>query len=261
MLCIAAAIAIAMMVTQWQRVAIAPEQLHNDIIRLTAQQQHYLCRVLRLQPGDRFIALMQPDWWLSELRDLETAQRLEPIEIQTELAIAITLMVALPKNGFEEIIRCCTELGVRAIIPVISDRTLLKPSAQKLQRWRRIATEAAEQCERQHIPDLADPLSFAQAIETADRSDRYLAVTRTRAPHLLALPLPPPSESIAIATGPEGGWTPHEVQQALNTGFQPISLGQRILRAVTAPIVALSLLNGHYEVYSSACSSCSEGAN
>ncbi|MDJ1172726.1 16S rRNA (uracil(1498)-N(3))-methyltransferase [Roseofilum capinflatum] len=234
--------------SQWQRVAIAPNQLHEDIIRLTAEQQHYLYRVLRLQPGDRFIALMQPDWWLSELRDLETAQRLEKMAIQTELAIAITLMVALPKNGFEESIRCCTELGVSSIIPVISDRTLLKPSGQKLQRWRRIATEAAEQCERQHIPAIADPLSFSELIQTCDRGDRYLAVTRTSAPHLLTLPLPPPTQPMAIATGPEGGWTPHEVEQALKAGFQPISLGQRILRAVTAPIVALSLLSGHYEV-------------
>jgi len=234
---------------EWQRVAIAPEQLHDDLIRLTPQQQHYLYRVLRLQPGDRFIALMQPQWWLSELRDLETAQRLEPMAIQTELAIAITLMVALPKNGFEEIIRCSTELGVREIRPMISDRTLLKPSPQKLQRWRRIATEAAEQCERQQIPVIADPLSFAQAIETS-QGDRYLAVTRTHAPHLLTLTLPSPTQPLLVATGPEGGWTPQEVAQALKAGFQPISLGQRILRAVTAPIVVLSLLAAHYEINS-----------
>lgn len=235
--------------TQWQRVAIAPEQLHDDIIWLTAKQQHYLYRVLRLQPGDRFIALIHSQWWLSELRELETAQRLEQIPVQTELAIAITLMVALPKNGFEEIIRCCTELGVREIIPIISDRTLLKPSPQKLDRWRRIATEAAEQCERQHIPLLSNPLSFTQALEKS-YSHPYLAVTRTPAPHLLTLPLPPPTEALLIATGPEGGWTPLEVEQSLKAGFQPISLGQRILRAVTAPIVALSLLAGHYDIHS-----------
>ncbi|MBP0012636.1 MAG: 16S rRNA (uracil(1498)-N(3))-methyltransferase [Roseofilum sp. SBFL] len=233
--------------TQWQRVAIAPEQLDNDIIRLTPQQQHYLYRVLRLQPGDRFIALIQPEWWLSELCDLETAQRLEMIPMQTELAIAITLMVALPKNGFEEIIRCCTELGVMEIMPVITDRTLLKPRPQKLERWRRIATESAEQCERQHIPTIADPLSFTQAMQTP-HIHPYLAVTRISVPHLLTLPLPSPSETILIATGPEGGWTPQEVEEATIAGFQPISLGQRILRAVTAPIVALSLLAGHYEI-------------
>jgi 16S rRNA (uracil1498-N3)-methyltransferase len=235
--------------TQWQRVAIAPEQLHDDIIGLTAEQQHYLYRVLRLKPGDRFIALIQSQWWLSELRDLETAQRLEMIPVQTELAMDITLMVALPKNGFEEIIRCCTELGVREIIPIISDRTLLKPSPQKLDRWRRIATEAAEQCERQQIPTLSNPLSFTQALETP-YSHPYLAVTRTPAPHLLTLTLPPPREALLIATGPEGGWTPLEVEQSLKAGFQPISLGQRILRAVTAPIVALSLLAAHYEIHS-----------
>ncbi|BAY42879.1 hypothetical protein SAMD00079811_04570 [Scytonema sp. HK-05] len=74
-------------------------------------------------------------WWLAQLQG-ETAQVLEPLTVETELAVSITLMVALPKgNGFDDIVRCCTELGVTVIAPVVSDRTLLNPSPQKLERW------------------------------------------------------------------------------------------------------------------------------
>lgn len=133
---------------QLQRIAISPFQLQSGQISLTQQQQHYLGRVLRLREGDRFIAMDgMGKWWLAQLTG-EQAQVLEPLEVQTELPVSITLMVALPKgNGFDEVVRCCTELGVACIAPVVSDRTLLNPSPQKLERWRRIAAEAAEQSE------------------------------------------------------------------------------------------------------------------
>ncbi len=226
-------------------VAIATDQLNHNDICLTPQQQHYLFRVLRLKRGDRFIALIEQQWWLSCLHTPEIAQRLELIPAQTELPLPVILMVALPKTGMEDIVRSGTELGVSQIIPIISDRTLLQPSPQKIERWRRIATEAAEQSERQHIPIIVDPLPFCQTLDIAPH--RFLCVARGNAPHLLTLPLPPPWEPLAIATGPEGGWTTAEIEQALQAGFQPVSLGKRILRAITAPLVAVALIAADYE--------------
>jgi 16S rRNA (uracil1498-N3)-methyltransferase len=244
--------------SQLQRIVIAPAQLQQQQIALTAQQQHYLMRVLRLRQGDRFIAMDgKGKWWLALLEEA-TAQILEPIVVQTELPIEITLMVALPKgNGFDEVVRACTELGVNCFAPVTSDRTLLHPSPQKLERWRRIATEAAEQSERQIVPTILAPVPFSTALISIIGDRKYICVARGNSPHLLnCLPhhfASPPCEgglggSIIIATGAEGGWTTDEVENAIASGFQPVSLGKRILRAVTAPIVALSQISAVVEM-------------
>lgn len=238
-------------VMQLQRIAIAPSQFNLPYISLTREQQHYLIRVLRLKGGDRFIAIDgEGQWWLSSLESQPSGEfsavAIESLAVQTELAISIALIAALPKgNGFDEVVRSCTELGVSRIQPVLSDRTLPIPSAQKLDRWRRIIREAAEQSERQIVPSLGEPVSLDTALgdtQTFDR--RYLCVARGESPLLLdCLQTPPlqPGATLAIAIGPEGGWTGAEQQSAIAAQFQPVSLGKRILRALTAPTVALSI--------------------
>ncbi|MBE9215824.1 16S rRNA (uracil(1498)-N(3))-methyltransferase [Plectonema cf. radiosum LEGE 06105] len=232
-----------------QRIAIALNQLQNQQIILTSEQQHYLYRVLRLQKGDKFIAMDgMGKWWLSQLSDTN-AQILHEIIVETELPIAVTLMIALPKgNGFDEVVRCCTELGVSCIIPVISDRTLLKPSVQKVERWRRIAQEAAEQSERTKIPQILEPVAFKQIISSFVNVEKYICVARGDSPHLLHYLQHQPQKNVVIATGAEGGWTKQEVEIALQNGFQQVSLGNRILRAVTAPIAIMSLISAGSEV-------------
>ncbi|HLO50524.1 MAG TPA: 16S rRNA (uracil(1498)-N(3))-methyltransferase [Kamptonema sp.] len=246
-----------------QRLAIALSQLQNQQIMLTADQQHYLYRVLRLREGDRFIAMDGcGHWWLTQLDTPDTAIIQSEILVKSELPLDVTLMAALPKgNGFDEVVRQAVELGVYCIIPMVSDRTLLKPSSQKIERWRRIAAEAAEQSERQIVPTILEPVSFTVGVENCDRKYRYICVARGESRNLLNCllenfdtPLKRKekeggnfSQSIVIATGPEGGWTESEVESAIASGFQPVSLGSRILRAVTAPIVALSLVVGALE--------------
>jgi 16S rRNA (uracil1498-N3)-methyltransferase len=186
-------------------------------------------------------------WWLTQLES-EQAQVLETLTVETELSVAITLMVALPKgNGFDDIIRYSTELGVTCIAPLLSDRTLLNPSPQKLERWRRIATEAAEQSERAFVPTILEPVSFMTAINASQATHRYICEGRGDYPHLNSL-VKTDIPEIIIATGPEGGWTEPEIENAIASGFQPVSLGRRILRAVTAPVVALTLISANYEV-------------
>ncbi len=239
-----------------QRVVIDPCQICLKAIALTQDQQHYLGRVLRLKVGDRFIAMDgQGQSWLAHLITLDDqlqAEIVEPLQTHTELPVNVTLVMALPKgNSFDEVVRQATELGVASIVPVLSDRTLLKPSPQKCDRWRRIAQEAAEQSERQHVPMLHDPIPFTQSLTHLTTYDpNYFCVTRHTAPHLLNCllsPLPSPLSPLTLAIGCEGGWTDAEVEQAIAAGYQPVSLGSRILRAVTAPIVALSLIAAVYE--------------
>ncbi|NWF58632.1 MAG: 16S rRNA (uracil(1498)-N(3))-methyltransferase [Fischerella sp.] len=247
---------------QLQRIAIAPSQFQQEQIMLTSEQQHYLCRVLRLQEGDRFIAMDgMGKWWLAQLAGAE-AKILQSVTVETELSTAIILMLALPKgNAFDEVVRCCTELGVTCIVPVVSDRTLLNPSPQKLERWRRIAKEAAEQSERAVVPVILEPISFSNSLSLVNShlsfvtNQKYICEARGDYPHLLSclqgkekLPNNQRQKTMAIAIGPEGGWTDKEIESAINAGFQPVSLGRRILRAVTAPIVALSLVAATCEV-------------
>jgi 16S rRNA (uracil1498-N3)-methyltransferase len=232
-----------------QRLAIAPAQIQANSVALSAEQYHYLHRVLRLKTGDRFIVMDGlGKSWVAQLED-NSALILELVEIQTEIPICVTLIVALPKgNGFDEVVRACTELGVSSIVPIISDRTLLNPSTQKLVRWRKIAQEAAEQSEREVVPTICDPIPVNQALSNADAKSKYICVARGDRPHLLNCFQSEKLDSVTLAIGPEGGWTNSEVEEAIALGFQPVSLGSRILRAITAPIAAMSLIAASAEV-------------
>lgn len=231
---------------QLQRLTIAETQQLERQICLTAAQQHYLYRVLRLRSGDRFIAIdQQGQWWLAVLQTEATAEILEAVAANTELTVAITLLMALPKNGMDDIVRQATEIGVQRIVPILSQRTLLNPSPQKLDRWQRIAQEATEQAERQFVPEILPPVQWTEALTTWSGAvgQCYLCEARGNYPHLLtqlrsnSLP-----SELLIAVGCEGGWTDQEIAQAVAANYQPVSLGTRVLRAVTAPLVALSII-------------------
>jgi 16S rRNA (uracil1498-N3)-methyltransferase len=244
-----------------QRVTIATAQLSDQCLCLTPAQQHYLNRVLRLREGDRFIAMDgQGHWWLSVLSPNPTeAKVLEPISAQTELPVSVTLLIALPKTGMEEIVRQTTELGVDRIVPVLSARTLLNPSPQKRDRWQRIAQEAAEQSERQIVPALLEPISWAEALQVWSAGICYLCAERGDRSHLLdqlrtvqqtvqAETMREAAQpTLTVATGCEGGWTAAEIEAAIAAGYRSVSLGARILRAVTAPVAAMAIVASVYE--------------
>lgn len=234
---------------QLQRLVISPSQFTNRQINLTAEQQHYLSRVLRLREGDCFIAMVYGEWWVAKFLNLDVAEVLEQMPASNELPVEVVLLVALPKgNGFEDVVRSCTELGVSCFVPVVSERTLLKPSPQKIERWRRIAQEAAEQSERQIVPEILEPITYTQSLSFVNELS-FICVARGEFPPLLncLVELRPKLDNtlskIVILTGPEGGLTHQEEAAALKAGFLGVSLGKRILRAVTAPVVATSLVS------------------
>jgi 16S rRNA (uracil1498-N3)-methyltransferase len=247
-----------------QRIAIAPTQINNNYIALTPAQHHYLTRVIRLQAGAQFEVIDGTGkLYVAEInRDRSRYATTENARIVTTLTSEIvphaslesphiTLICALPKgNNFDDIVRACTELGVTTILPAISDRTLLDPSPQKLQRWRKIAQEAAEQSERLTIATIDEPQPLQTIFSQLPiDSDRYLCEARGEHPHLLQClqSMTSHPDRIIIAIGPEGGWTNGEIDRASTCNFQLVSLGRQILRTITAPIVALSIVTAAIE--------------
>lgn len=231
---------------QYQRFVIEVEQQQGNTVYLNAAQAHYLKRLLRLSLGDRAIAMTgDGKAWIVQLT-ADNAEIVAPIAIQTELPVNITLFVSLPKQGMDEIIRCCTEIGITTLVPILSERTVLKPSANKLTRWQRIAQEAAEQSERAIVPTILQPMILSAALKNHQfpTSHRYFCTARSDAVLLSTVVSKELrwGDSLVIATGCEGGWTESEVLAAQEAEFQLVSLGKRILRAVTAPITASSLV-------------------
>ncbi len=248
-----------------QRVTLQAHQIVpilqiNSVITLTADQKHYLCNVLRLETGAEFIALDRKDgWWLAKLVSLDVAEIIAKLENNSELVAQITLGIAMPKgSNIESVIRQTTELGVRQIVPLFSDRTILKPDneigKQKRDRWQRIAEEATELSLRTYVPEIISPQTFRYWLGEIASSPilKYICVISPDAPHLLTHLQSTLQKNdlqktdyqqIAIATGCEGGWTTKEEQIAIASGFVAVSLGDRVLSAVTAPVVALSIVS------------------
>jgi 16S rRNA (uracil1498-N3)-methyltransferase len=235
-----------------QRITITPSQIDDLQIALTVEQHHYLTRVIRLQSGSQFQAIDGTGkLYLAEIT-AGNAQILQIFsEIDREFPQPITLICALPKgNNFDDLVRACTELGVTSIFPAISDRTLLNPSPQKLLRWRKIAQEATEQSERIVCPIIADPQPLRTIFsQMTDFNDKYLCHSRGEHPHLLKClqSRQLANRHIIVAIGPEGGWTEAEIEMAIEYKFQLVSLGRHILRTITAPIVALSIVTATIE--------------
>ena len=231
-----------------QRITISPGQRIANTLQLTDEQVHYLRRVLRLKPGALFIVQDgQGQRWQSQLTETPGQARILSVLVPSVRPVPLELAAALPKTGFDDVVRQATELGVTHVQPLLSERTILKPSSQKLIRWQRIAQEASEQCERGHVPGIAAPIPFMDWImgEPA-QAGNYLCVARVNAPGLLTnvqtLLSDSPQQSIRVVIGPEGGWTPGEISVAIAQGYQETSLGSGILRATTASLPALAAI-------------------
>ncbi|MBL1210091.1 RsmE family RNA methyltransferase [Geminocystis sp. GBBB08] len=235
------------------RLVIHESQKQDTLINLFSEQEHYLRRVVRLNNGQNFITMDgKGHCWLVKLTD-HGGEILVSLKEIRELLSSVTLRFALTKGkGFYVIIIWPTQFGGKHFKTIISHRTLLKPSENKLERWRKIAKESAEQSERQIVPYIAQPISIFEAFTSMNKMNipKYIAVARANAPHLLGFLtnlLEFPSQ-IIIATGCEGGWTTDEFYKAIECNFQPVSLGKRILRAVTAPIMVMSLIAAVAEI-------------
>ena len=217
---------------------------------------HYMIKVLRVRPGDPIEVFDPQTGTTASARVLSVGTEvLISIEsLHTEPAITPLILVqGYPKGDkLGDIIRDATELGATLIVPAICERSIARPDAAKgdarAERFTTIANEAARQCGRARAPEIAPPMSFAEALEVArgESSHRFVLWERATVrlgPDLTALE---GTAAVAFAIGPEGGLTEGEIAIAEKHGFAPRSLGTTILRTETAATAVL----GAYRVLS-----------
>lgn len=138
-----------------------------------------------------------------------------------------------------------TELGVAAIAPVLTERTVISLAAdragRRCERWQRIAIEAAEQCGRTRIPAISDPIPFARLLERMPAAPALLLWEDEREQGLAPVQ-PLGGGPLLVLVGPEGGFTTSEVESAIDAGARTISLGPLILRSETAAIAGIAMI-------------------
>ena len=164
--------------------------------------------------------------------------------VERELARAVTLAVGMPANErMDALIEKATELGAARIQPLVCERSVLRVAGDRAVRkathWRAVAIAACEQCGRNRVPEVAEPLPLGPWLRTHEGhgAARWLLSTGD------ALPWPPAvrdAGEVIVLSGPEGGFTAAECGAAVAAGFVAYSLGARVLRADTAPLAALA---------------------
>lgn len=164
----------------------------------------------------------------------------------TEPSVSVTLYMGLPKGEkMEWIIQKAVELGVFRIVPVVTSRSIAKPgekAAKKTERWQKIANEAAGQCGRGILPEVAMPMTFREALPQMTAKPLFVCYEAGGEP-FSALLREQPAE-LGLFVGPEGGISPAEVDALVAGGGKTATLGSRILRCETAPLAALTLIMG-----------------
>jgi 16S rRNA (uracil1498-N3)-methyltransferase len=230
---------------------------HATVV-LSPEESAHLTRVLRMRVGERLLVFdgrgTQHLASVSAIgKTVVTLNVLEPFPAAAEPRVPITLAQAVLKGDkMDTAIRDATMMGVAAVRPVITERTVVPRAAADQQgvrtRWHRVAVASAKQCGRAVVPSIEPPWAFDALLEDSGTGAacRLLLVEPAVEVGDVVRGIEPDAEppaSALILIGPEGGWTQDEVTRALDAGFRPLSLGARTLRAESAPLAALAVLS------------------
>ena len=224
----------------------------KHVVELGAQTHIHATKVLRLKVGDQF-ALFNGDGFDYVAKVIEISKHktfveiIDKYEVNHESPLKITLAQGLAAGDkMDWIIQKAVELGVHAIQPLLTERSIIKLDQErtdkKLEHWKTVAISACEQTGRSVVPAILNPLHLNQWLskEILTTDNLKLILTPSKAQNINHLNKP--SNSIVFMVGPEGGFSEKEMALATNHAFIPVNFGQRILRTETAPIVALSIL-------------------
>ncbi|MGP0630425.1 16S rRNA (uracil(1498)-N(3))-methyltransferase [Nitrospina sp. 32_T5] len=237
------------------RFFVPADQIDEKRVVVRGSDVNHIRKVLRLGEGDHiFVVDDEGRQWQVRLTGLGAkeveGEVVTEVSVATESPVKIVMGQALIKgNRFDHLVRKAVELGVHQVLPLETSRCVARIKKQevekKLERWQRIAEEAAKQCGRSKIPqvgpNIPDLENFCDQVETCDLKLLFWE-DETRARLRDVDNGDKAFASIAFVAGPEGGWEPQEVEFLKKRGFQTVGLGPRTLRADSVSLVILSLL-------------------
>ena len=229
------------------------DEFDTTTASLTGAQAAHLIRVLRVKTGMQYDVVAGEHVHRATVEEVG-AERVHFTlheRVEANSSLPLTLVLAVFKfDRLEWAIEKATELGVASIAPVIARRTekhLAQSAEKRVERWRRIVHEAAQQSRRSDVPLMHEPVSLAQRIKAAAQGTRIVLAEQERTTTLrnvveeAVANAQSETPELEIAIGPEGGWAPDEEALFDANGWRAVSLGPRILRAETAAIVALAV--------------------
>lgn len=199
---------------------------------------------IEISTGDGFDYLCK----IEEIsKDLVIAKIIDCFGNESEPNVKITLYQGLPKaEKMELIIQKCIELGIDEIVPINTDRTIVKLAGKeekKLARWNKIAEAAAKQSRRGKVPKVRSVINFSQAIQQASQNNlNIIPYEKEEKNSIKNIIKGFDGESIGIFIGPEGGFSEKEIEIAIKNNIKPITLGKRILRTETAGFITTAIL-------------------
>lgn len=241
------------------RFFLPPDQIRAPEVVLLDQDANHVSRVLRMRAGDTVFVLDGAGSLyhvrLTAVDKREARGEILAREAATgELPVGVTLIQGLPKGEkFDWILQKATELGVARIVPVVTERSVVRLSGDrgqdKVRRWQAIAKEAAEQCERARVPVVEAPVDLATwlAQPAADGILRLACLERHGGGSLIRELEGARPAGYELVVGPEGGFGPTEADRLIASGARNVTLGTRILRTETASLMALAVIASHLE--------------
>ena len=231
------------------RFPVDEKKIEEGKASLSGTDFKHIVKVLRMKEGDALTLFdgnsLEYDGRISHVGSREVVVNiLSSRSVVTDSPLRITLMQGLPKSDkMDYIVEKATELGVHAIVPVITERSQVR-TADKKRRWERIAVEASKQCGRTKPPAIENTLNFDEAIKYKDNDGLGLILhvgSQVSLKDFLKYPLQH-TKNIIVLIGPEGGFSENEVLLATEMGFTSLGLGPRTLRTETAGIAVLSII-------------------
>jgi len=235
-----------------RRFFISPEDIRDDTVLITGAEARHLARVLRLRPGDQVCLLDNSGARHTARLQRVADDRVEAVIIATSgreeegESWPLHLGLGLLKGSkMDLVMQKATELGVAGLHPFVSRHCVVeKTSPGRRQRWERIVREACKQCGRPAVPPCAEPVPFDLLLAEAKSFDLKLICWENEGAAALAEKVRGAggAGSVLILVGPEGGFAAGEIDLAREAGFSPVTLGRRILRAETACLAAVAIV-------------------
>lgn len=233
---------------------IKKAQIEKEQVKIGGELLKHLRDSLRIQKGEKVVCVDEDaNKYTVEItsvsKGLLVGDIIEKVSMEKGPAVYIHLVQSIPKGPkFDFIIQKSTELGVNAITPVISERSVVKiekeRAGDKLGRWKRVVLEAAQQSNRLDVPDVASPVTLRDFLSSFRKVDLNLLLWEGEQKSGIKdlLQSIKDIKKVTVLTGPEGGFSEDEVGMAISAGFTPVSIGKSVLRTETAPIMVLSIL-------------------